>query len=236
MSAHDEHGPRLEALFASADDLVPAFEASELASCDACRREVRETVAAMEALDGLGAFERAELERYRATAEPERPGAAEAALRAHVLGPDAQDARAIPAPVVWRRMGWVAAAAAVLALILYLPRDRQRERGDGVPMGDQLEVVAPVGRIEGERFGPFRWEGDVPPGSYVRIIVWGDVGDGRMEEVGRSQRLYDTNRWTPPAEDDLSWPDRIRWVLELHHDIDPAPSVSPPAEAERSSD
>ena len=205
MSRHHEdgHAERLDELFAAAKDIARALDGTELAACAECQQALQEHLEIVRLLDGMGEEERDVLAGAASEADA-LPGAAERALRAEVLGQRPRSlARWIPL---------VAAAAAVLAIVLLRP-DPEPPFDPGTKLGgEELEMV-PEGSVPD--FSEFHWKHELAPEGWYKVYVYRVSDDGALTLLDESPRLRES-RWAPAEASHRSWPDRIRWNLEIH--------------------
>ncbi len=185
-----------------------SFEASELASCAACRELAEAHLGLAGELDAAGGFERAQLAALADDDAAIELGPAEAEFRRRVLRDLGLERQARGGPGAL--LGLLVAAAALVALLV-VPKMIGGEDDDGGPrMGGEKELLAPVEVVPGETYGTFRWRYPLPERGWFLVQVHGEDG-----KITTSPRLR-AHEWTPDPEEEASWPDRIRWTLEVY--------------------
>ncbi|MEM7305716.1 MAG: hypothetical protein AAF682_03545 [Planctomycetota bacterium] len=188
-------------------------------------------------LDAAGSFERDALAEMEAEVDLPAPGLAEERFRAEVRAELGIPAR--PRLLRGGALALVAAAAVVLLLIgprFFAPGDADTPgggEGAGVRMGNEPQLLAPLGGEQGESYGTFRWRVPLPEGGWFLVKVSGETESGSSAELTASDPLT-AQEWTPTASEEASWPDRIRWTLEVYHPSNASRFVrSLPGSAER---
>jgi hypothetical protein len=229
VTPHDPklHEPVLIELLADdATQAEAAFARSELAGCDVCREIAEEHVELARKLDGLGGDEREVL--VSAETEAVEEGAAEGALRALIEsetsapsaspGPMPETRATGPRSISSKLLTWVAAAAAVLLVVLFVPRggDDPVHPGPGPILGPGDGTMNPEGEVED--FSSFTWTHELPEGGWFKVWVYREGEGDLLEDVGESPRLEE-NAWRPPAEVHEAWPDDIIWKLDVSSGI-----------------
>jgi hypothetical protein len=115
-------------------------------------------------------------------------------------------------PLTPSRWKWIAAAAALVALLFLLqPWKRAEDIGHGDVMlgGAALE---PRTTIDPATETPcFEWKGKVSAAAKFTVTVEGFVADSNTWRPLPEQTGIVETRWCPPKDVVASWPSRIRW-------------------------
>ena len=116
----------------------------------------------------------------------------------------------------------LAAAAAVIALALFLPLGGGERPDDRMLLGPPLQGAAPSGVVD--EYGTFTWELERPEGYTFAIAIFdaSRPNDAPLHEKGDLEEA----RWTPP--DDLILPRSIRWMVQL---MAPGPGGGTPTQS-----
>ncbi len=214
MTEHSEEHETLLPEILAAGDPREAFEGSELAGCEACRRELEELLDVVSHLDATGDEVRATIEDAAALEDGEVGTRAEAELRAHL-----RRARAERGARRWRGTAFTLAAAAAVLLLVWIvvpggsSRNGPPENGPTLGSGD-WEAVRPVGEVDA--FESFAWRGSELPGSWYDLTILATEPDGRTRTLAGHKNLTETE-WTPADEEWREWPDRIRWRVYVYN-------------------
>lgn len=213
MTEHSEEHETLLPEILAAGDPREAFEGSELAGCDTCRRELEELLAVVTHLGATGDEVRSTIEDAAALEDGEGETRAEAELRAHL-----RRARAERGTRRWRRTALaLAAAAAVLLLVWIVVPDGSSRNGspeNGPTLGSGAwEAALPVGEVDA--FERFAWRGHELPGGWYDLTILATEPDGRTRTLVEQENLTETE-WTPADEESREWPDRIRWRVYVY--------------------
>ncbi len=165
--------------------------------------------ALMRRLERAGADERRTL--AEASSAPAAPGDE---LVRDTIAQLAGVATAGPArPRAARRMGWWAAAAALVLAFsaLYFTQRGRTESPQLLGQGD-LELVQPLGEVE--HFGAFVWEGQLAEGHWFELKLYREEQGLAGEQVLASGRLS-RSQWEPTAAELEALPRSLVWeVLE----------------------
>lgn len=211
-SLHDQsHDDRLIDALANDrgrdDPLVRAWTAE----CDECRRRVEAWGEVSQLLDETALDERQTLAAidWRADA----PGK-------ELIG-DLVRRELAPRRAWWRRPQVAAAAAAVLVgawALRFLLRSEEPSEQREQMLGGQDDVQrVPSG--SGQDFTRFSWNGRHPAGARFELRVWGDTDASRTQVLAELPRLY-APQYTFPPEATQSWPERIRWEVDVYDSFD----------------
>lgn len=211
MTSHDPatHEPQLEALLAAGADPSAAFEASALAECASCRRELEQLAALQARLDSVGLRERSDLTALAEPGEGEGQGRALAALRAEIEA--TAGARTGPRGELRYLWGGLIAAAALL-LLWAVPLLLRGGTGDGPVLGGNLRVDHPVGAVQA--YGPLTWEDERPASGSFSVRIFDLDDPSSLDPVDQSGVLR-APRWDPPEERWRGWPARIRVEVQV---------------------
>jgi hypothetical protein len=200
-----EHEELLADLLSGERRPAEAEVAERLRECSACREQwarLRDTAAHV---GRAGAAQRAAL----AELEAGGPAADEELVRA-ALGRLAGEAA--PAPRPRRRvLAWLAAAA-VLAVGLWLARGFLARPDERVWLGDgAFRGLAPSGEVAS--FERFSWEYTGPAADSFTLRVFALADGERGARILVKERLKETN-WTPTAQERETLPGRILWEVD----------------------
>jgi hypothetical protein len=238
MNRHGRKHERLLEALVKGDRRPEEPEPTELlAGCRACRVALEELHAVSGLLDEAAREEQATLAGLEEAGEP--PGselvapffqARMAEARSRPEGAAAADAPAAPRGRLLRfprRRLVAAAAAAVLGLgwlaRLWIAPDGERSgQGRGTPpetlMGGARDLVGDLKAEPG--YARFSWSYNVTGGESFRITFWDADAPQGTDSFHEVSDCLDES-WSP-TDDDLdtkSWPDRVRWRVEV---VDPS--------------
>jgi hypothetical protein len=186
--------------------------AAELASLRFTEQAVRE----------LGAFQANVLAEARRGAEVDAPSGG--VLRRAVVA-DARLRVAARRPWTPARIAQIAAATLLVGGAVWMAVGSGRRDGaptdvpdrSGTLGGERPQVVPlqPVGEVA--QFGAFTWAPyELPPQGWYTVKVFAADDLEGLHVLGRSRGSLTECRWEPSNEVMATWPDRIRWRVEVH--------------------
>ena len=205
MTHSREHEELLERVLAHELERSDERVVAVVRACAQCRSELEELGEVLALAEGAGRVQRSVLEEARAGKD-----VVDAKWAQRVLERRATPGTPRASPARWP--AWIVAAAAGLALVLFLFRRTRDETGSTLLGDHALELVQPVGASAD--LSLFSWRGDLPPSGYYALWVWERPSQGGERLLFQEPHL-ETNTWQA-APESIGSARSIRWSVEVY--------------------